>query len=455
MAPVADAAPIAAHLEGAPTLGPYCPITGRRTRPWWSTSLWAAFHALSIAAIFVAVHHAHTWVHGPEHPGRSTTIFVGFGIATAVYVTGWFFARLGFATRLLLTAGAISAVVLEWRSETPLGFADPNLAWTLDLDAERERWDAFLAEAGLPPALALFAFVYALLGLVVAVQTVRFVVRSWGLPKRMWFARYHPVWRRRYTPDESAHPIAGVLWVADDELLTDKLVWLASDRVETAIRFAPPVDAADPPAIPLGALERSVVVWRERTGQWHTTDELPDAVARLRLLFAPPGSVRASTPDDPPPPLVVPIEPGTQAVRDLFEEDEGSVAKRYEDPNERGRLFGLLIDSRPARDEDGSFAAVPRFTALVHRGERVVAERPHPDLVGEPHVEGARVLLPWRGPSGEPTTLELDGRTDSVHYVEAPLLDVPDGDAPRGDAARHGDGYWLAFVGFEGGSASR
>jgi|GEM_PF-4333213 len=440
---------VAVHLDGAPTLGPYCPITGRRLRPWWSTSLWAAFHALSLVAIFVAAHHAHTWIHGPEQPGRSTPIFVWIAVATALYVAGWFFARLGFATRLALALGAIGAVALEWTADTPLGFADPNLAWTLDLDAERERWDAFLAEAGLPPALALFAFVYAILGLLVAAQTVRSVVRSWNLPKRLWFARYHPVWRRRYTPDESAHPIAGVLWVADDELLTDKLVWLASDRVETAIRFAPPVAAADPPAIPLGSLRAPVVAWRERTGQWHIEGELPADAARLRLLFAPPALVQRSAPGDPPPPLVVPIDPGAQAVRDLFAEDEGSVAKRYEDPDERGRLFGLLIDSRPARDEDGSISAVPRFTALVRRDERVVAERPHPDLVGEPHAEDSRVLLPWRGPDGEIVTLELDGRGDSVHFVE-----TGDGDGTGGGRSG-GDGYWLAFMGFDAGSAAR
>lgn len=430
---------VAVHLDGAPTLGPYCPITGRLLRPWWSTSLWAAFHALSIVAIFVAANHAHTWAYGAEAPGRSTPIFAWFGVATLVYVTGWFFARLGFAARLVLTAGAIAAVALEWTADAPLGFADPNLAWTLDLDAERERWDAFLAEAGLPPALALFAFGYAILGAIVAFQTLRFVVRSWSLPSRLWFARYHPVWRRRYTPDESAHPIAGLVWVEDDELLTDKLVWLASDRVETAVCFAPAVDAAEPPAIPLGALEHGVVVWRERTGQWHTTGELPSGAAHLRLLFAPPALVQHSAPGDPPPPLVVPIDPAIQAVRDLFEADEGSVAKRYSDPDERGQLFGVLLDSRPAREEDGALAAVPRFTALVRDGERLVAERPHPDLVGEPHLESGRALLPWRGADGEPLTLELDAHSDAVHFVET----------------EDGSGYWLAFVGFAASDAAR
>lgn len=435
-APVTSVHLAAPRPEEAPSFGPYCPLTGRLLRPWWSTVLYVCFHALSLVAIFVGTNHLHTQVFGPDVEGRSTTIFLWAGIATLVYVVGWFHARLGFVTRLLLTLGAFWAIALDWATKRPLSFADAQLDWTVSLDQERGRWDMFLEEAGAPPALVLFALLYALAGSVVTYQTVRAVVRSWNLPERMWIARFHPVWRRRYTPDESPHPVAGVLWVRDDELLTDKLIWLVSRRPDAAFRFAPPLSVSRPAAIPLGALRAPVTLWRERGRFWSRAGELPERAAVLRLLFTPQGADPVShgaDGADEPPPLVITEDPDNLPVRDLYAEDEGCVAKRYEPGFEAGELFGLLLDSRPMRrDEDGEPADVPRFTALLREGERLRVERPHPDLLGEPHLEDGRALLPWRGPDGEARTLVVDARTDSIHFVEQDT----------------GDGYHLLFLPF-------
>jgi hypothetical protein len=408
--------------EEAPVFGPYCPLTGRLLRPWWSTVLYVGFHVLSLVAIFVGTNHLHTLIHGPGVEGRSTTIFLWAGVATLVYVVGWFHARLGFVTRLVLTLGALWAIGWDWGTDRPVSFADAQLEWTLSLDQERARWDTFLEEAGAPPALVLFALLYAAAGAVVTFQTVRAVVRSWNLPERMWFARFHPVWRRRYAPDESPHPLAGILWVRDDELLTDKLIFLISRRPDAAFRFAPPLSVSRAAAIPLGALRTPVTLWRERGRFWSRAGELPERAAVLRLLFAPGGADPVShgaDGADEPPPLVVTEDPDDLPVRDLFAEDEGSLAKRYEPGFQPGELFGLLLDSRPMRrEEDGAPADVPRFTALLREGDRLRVERPHPDLLGEPHLEDGRALLPWRGPDGEARTLEVDARTDSIHFVE-------------------------------------
>ncbi|MEZ5979121.1 MAG: hypothetical protein R3F34_12970 [Planctomycetota bacterium] len=421
----------------APVLGPYCPITGARRRPWWSTSLYVGFHAISLVAIYVGANHLHTHLYGVDAPGRTGPVLLWTAIAVAVYVTGFFVARLGFAARLLLTIGAVWAIFASIGVDTPLVFADAQLAWTQDLDAERARVDDFLQQAGFPSALTLFAATYALLALCAAVTSLRAVVRSWNLPRRMWFARYHPVWRRRYSPDESAHPVAGILFVRDDEILTDKLVWLVSKRDARAFRFAPPSLASDPPAIPLGGLAAPVTIWNEGEAWWRvgSIPGGPNAPAVLRLVG---GRATEMERDDdgaaPPTPLVVPIDPSSFPVTDVYATDEACIAKHYlpadgdasADGVRPGELLGLLFDSRP------SAGAVPRCSVLLREGGRVRVEYPHPDLLGAPHAEDTRVLLPWRGTDGEPATVELDGEHDSVHWVD-------DGEL----------GYHLLFLTFE------
>jgi hypothetical protein len=409
---VLSGTPLLVGLASAPAYGPYCPITGERLWPWYTQVLAVVHQCLSLVAIFVGANHVHTAVYGTDVPGRSRAVFLWVAVAVAVHVTGWFVARLGFAVRTLLALGALATVVVAWDQPLPVVFADPELGWTVAFDAARTDVDTFLAEAALPTALVLFALVYAACGCVVTASTVRSVVRSWHLPRRLWFARWHPVWRRRYEPRESAFPLAGVLWVHDDEILADKLVFLTSPARDAAFRLAPPAEAAAPAAIPLGALAAPFTVWRA-AGHWWSSRALPVPDGRtpfaLRFLFEPanlPVGVDADA-------AAVPVAPHGLPVRDLFARDEAVLAKHYDEGAERDELFGLLFDSRPELGAGG----LPRTTVFVRRGARVRVEHGHPDLLGTPHHEDGRVVVPWRTAEAEPLALELDGARDSVHHV--------------------------------------
>ena len=410
-----DGEPLAHGLDAAPALGPYCPITGRRLWPWYAHALATLFQALSLVAIFVGANHVHTELYGPDVAGRSKAVFLWTAIALVLHVAGWFLARLGFAMRTLLALGAVAALIVAWSHETPLSFADPNVAWTVALDEVRVRFDTFLAEAALPSALVWFAALYALLAVFVTANTLRSVVRSWHLPRRMWFARFHPVWRRRYEPSESAFPVAGVVWVRDDEWLADKLVFLGSRERDAAFVFAPSAsdgNAAAVRAVPLSRLLAPFGVWR-RDGHWWASRALPTithgAPFASRFMFEPrdlPVGADESA-------LATPHDPSALRVLDVHASDAALFGKRPVDGAERDELFGVLFDSRPELGADG----LPQATVFLRHGTRVRAEHASADLLGTPHHDAGRLLVPWRGASDEPHVLELDGARDSVHFV--------------------------------------
>jgi hypothetical protein len=406
-----DGEPLQFGLENAPALGPYCPITGRRRWPWYTHALATLFQALSLVAIFVGANHVHTELYGAGVAGRSKAVFLWTALALVLHVAGWFFARLGFAMRTLLALGAVAALVVAWGHETPLSFADPNVAWTVALDDVRVRFDTFLAEAALPSALVWFAALYALLAVFVTANTLHSVLRSWHLPRHLWFARFHPVWRRRYEPHESVFPIAGVLAVRDDEWLADKLVLIGSRERDAAFVFAPTA-ASGAHALPLSTLLAPFGVWRAE-GHWWASRALPSietgAPFALRFLFEPrdlPVGADESA-------LAAPSDPSALPVLDVYASDAALFGKRRTVDGERDELFGVLFDARPEVGTDGR----PQATVFLRRGGRVRAEHASADLLGSPHHDAGRLLVPWRGAGDEPHVLELDGAKDSVHFV--------------------------------------
>lgn len=412
-----DGEPLLFGLEHAPALGPYCPITGRRRWPWYTHALATLFQALSLVAIFVGANHVHTELYGAGVAGRSKAVFTWTALALLLHVAGWFFARLGFAMRTLLALGAVAALVVAWGHETPLSFADPSVAWTVALDDVRVRFDTFLAEAALPSALVWFAALYALLAVFVTANTLHSVARSWHLPRHLWFARFHPVWRRRYEPHESAFPVAGVLAVQSDEWLADKLVLLGSRERDAAFVFAPPATgragaAGAAHALPLSTLLAPFGVWRQE-GHWWASRALPSlergAPFALRFLFEPRDLPVGADEDA----LAAPSDPSALPVFDVHAGDGALFGKRHTDGAERDELFGVLFDARPEVGGDGR----PQATVFLRRGGRVRAEHASADLLGSPHHDNGRLLVPWRGAGDEPHVLELDGARDSVHFV--------------------------------------
>ena len=408
-----------------PRLGPYCCFTGRYVRPLTQRILYLLFHVAAcgiIPALFV--------YHLGDALGQLQALAVG-GAAVVAYLVALAFPRLHFAF-LIALAGVAGWSAWESRNEERpivLRAADEAAAAQREeaptdlvstLESALERGDEFFRQAVQVASFPLFAAGFALLALLAILHTASSVTASRKLPKRLWFARFHPVWRRPYAAHESPHPVVGLAYVARDALLTEKLVWLKLDRRANALRFQATTAAGSQPGaggaggIPLSELSSDVVLHGER-GRWHLDGTFTGAgdakPAKLRLFLR-----RLNTAPTEPDARFTWSAPEHLPVRDVFAADNTVYGKSYAEEQDTCPL-GVLVDSRP--NPDATASALPRFSVVVERAGRVWVEYPHPDLLGGPYRDEAEgtLHLPWRSATDEPQDLVLDPLRDSLHGI--------------------------------------
>jgi hypothetical protein len=346
-------------------------------------------------------------------PLTSAGSALGIGVAAALlYGLSLWSARLRFLAQIASLAIALSSAAWTWAGSAPLPAPGQGLpAWIEQLVAGLASADEFLLQALRSPTVALLSALLALLLAVAVFSTALGAFAQRGLPQRLWFARFHPVWARRYRPNECAHPLIGAVAIHDDPLLREKLLWLELSPGANAFLFAPAGSAAAD-RVTLHGLEREVRVFCEGA-RWyqsgHFAGERQPARLRLFAQRLHPASPAAD-------PVLRPAAPGPLPVRDFYAADNSVYGKTYREPQDV-RLLGLLLDSRP--NLAGPPPALPRFTALIERLGQVQAEYPHKDLLGQPFRDQAsgRLHLPWRGPDEEVLDLELPLDADAVRAV--------------------------------------
>lgn len=390
-----------------PRLGPYCAFTGRMVRPWPIRVLQSCLHTAVVLWLPLA---ALVCLSPWATPRDSLSIGLLAALAYGLCLGS---ARLRFAAQLLSLGLAALTAALTWARPHPLPAAGQGLpGWLESLFAGLATADEFLLQALRTPALALLSLVLALLLCVAVITTALGAFEQRGLPRRLWFARYHPIWARRYRPAESAHALVGALAIQDDALLREKLLWLELPAGCNAFLFAPAARAAAG-HVPLAGLEREVRLFCE-AGRWYQAGHFAAALQPARLrLFAErlhPASPAAD-------PQLRPAAPGKLPVRDFYAADNGVYGKTYREPQDV-RLLGLLLDSRP--NLAGPPPALPRFTALLERLGQVQAEYPHKDLLGQPFrdLEARCLHLPWRGSDERVLDLELPLDADAVRAID-------------------------------------
>lgn len=414
------------RLAASPPPGPYCCFTGRPTGPAWRRFAPLPLAALALVAPGLgSLHLAEDFGLGP---GAIT-------FAAALALVAWLGASL--EPRARAGAGvlyALASACVAWRAwdlDDPLpegGAPDwlaPIAAW---LESSEEALRQTLGPHPFPLSMALFAALFAAPALTSGIAAWRVA----GLPKRLWFARHHPVWRRRYRLDERPFGLAGVLWVQRDPLLAEKLVFLRLEPGADTLCLAPGRDPRRPrePFVPIAGLAGRVTLHLAR-GHWYLRGPLDaQSPAALRLVLDEWNAPPARPPRHPLPSAVERLP-----VRDLFAADNALYGKRYQRPPSV-RLFGILFDSRP--EAAGAGSDLPRFTLLLVADGRLRVEYPHPDLLPQARYDAERdaVLLFWRKQGGEVQECELDGGSDAIVAVQP-------GDRP----------YHLLFLSFGGASS--
>jgi hypothetical protein len=391
-----------------PRLGPYCAFTGRMVRPWPTRLLQALLHALVVLWLPLAA-----WFALGPRLGPGQALLIGAGVAL-VYLLCLLSARARFLAQILVAAGAVVATVFSWSQIHPLaGQAEGLPAWIVSLQAASSAADDFVLQAARIPAFALLSLLLALLLLMPILATAITAGKLANLPRRLWFARYHPVWARRYAPGESPHPLIGVLAVRQDPLLSEKLIWLKLPPKANAFALAPENAAPVGSAVPLAALSGPVAIF-ESQGSWYQSGQLGPANGALRLrLLAHELQLAASVEE-----LELEFAPAAALpVRDFFAADNSVYGKTYVEEQDT-RVLGLLLDSRP--NLVGPEPALPRFTLLLTRVGQAQAEYPHPDLLGQPFLDAkeGRLHLPWRGAGEQVLDLDLPLGSDLVHAIE-------------------------------------
>jgi len=408
--------------SAAPSHGPYCPFTGAVRRPWAQRIASGAL-CLAIAAGFAL--HGLALLAGtigaPLALGSGAVVAVAFGVACVeprARAVG------------LLTAAGVSlwSGARSWGRGAPLG-GEGLEGWIGAAMATLARADESVLQAVGTRCYSLVALVLGVTALAMLLADLAAAWRVADLPQRLWFARYHPVWRRAYTPSQSAHPFVGLLCVERDPMLAQKLVFLAIEPGSNALRFAgaPELGArAAMPFVPLAELAKPAVLWFERSTAYLRGALDPGGPAQLRLFLREP----ATAPEGRIPELcLAPVD--DLPVADWFAADDTLFGKRHTRPPAQ-RLVGVLFDSRPATPADDG---LPRFSTLLLVDGRPHVERPHPDLLGAPRYdpERERWQLMWRSDSDEPTPIELERGRDCVVFVRA-----------------RGAQYYLLFVAFGG-----
>jgi hypothetical protein len=400
---------LATPLEVDPraTPGPYCCFTGRSVRPWHRRALLLLFHVINALALMV-----YALELTQEELNPTSRLTIGIALAVLALLSGlsprWSVVTL--VTSLVL---AVRGALTTQGEEHPLDLSEfPS--WAQPVSERLESADSFLAQAAHTSAFSLGATIHAIVTVLALVGLVMAIARSWRLTERLWFARFHPVWRRPIALHESPYPILGVLAVHRDPLLAQKLVWLRMDRQADALRIGArgPQEYAHAPRIPLAEQLGDLVLLREGQ-QWHISGALPGGGhAELRSLLLPLhpagrkglGQRRYADVERLP-------------VRDFFADQNALFGKRARD-GYPPRLFGLLIDGRQeANDRETS---LPRFCVLVEREGAVELEYGHPDLERRAPLEldDDTVRLAWRSTANTTRTLTLERGVDAVHWIE-------------------------------------
>ncbi len=403
----------------SPPLGPFCCFTGRSIRPWPFRLLHSVLHAAVVIGLpFLALYALGASV------GPGPALSIG-ALGSLIYLGSLFSPRLHVVLFTGVFTLAAWATVHSFGIERPLALSAEDVPSPVrGLDTLVQNADDFFLQAAKISAFTFGAGVLALLCTLPLISTAIQAWKSRNLPRRLWFAKFHPVWRRRYAPEEGPHPLIGLVYVASDPLLAEKLLWLKLDRDTRILRFG---RNGDPLRAPLAALEREVVLFREAR-RWHATDALSEegpVQMRLFLDVAHPAGLGEI-------PVAATSAAANLPVRDLFAADNGYFAKTYAE-TQNTVLLGVLVDSRP--NLEGVEPALPRFTLLLARNGELHVEYPHTDLLGRAYLEEeARVVhLPWRGDDDEAFDLQLTVGQDSVHQVGT-------GEQP----------YYLLFTAFHG-----
>ncbi|QDU65853.1 hypothetical protein [Engelhardtia mirabilis] len=414
------------RVEDRPRLGPYCCFTGQTIRPWYHRLLFGLYHLATAVALVMYM---------LEALADNAPVVYDFaaGVGGAViYLLCVRAPRIHAVTLVLVFAIATQSAVETFGEEQPLDLAGLP-GWIAGAEGLLERSDEFLLQAAKTTTFTSVAAIHALVTLIPLGVLVAGLLRSRRLPQRLWFARFHPVWRRRYTDRETPHPFLGVLAVMRDPLLAEKLVWLQLPPGTDALRIGArgTLESATDPRVPLAEQLGDLVLFRER-GLLHANGPVPSGGhAELRTFLEPLNPAGHMGLGE-----RVFAEVDSLPVRDLHAEENALFGKHR--PNQqRPRLFGLLLDSRP--NVDAEEPGLPRFVVLLETREGIVTEYGHPDLETRAPIEfdGRQARLPWRTADEEGTALRLVRGVDSVHGVTGP-----------------GGHYQLLFVSFGAGNGA-
>jgi hypothetical protein len=412
------------RVERPAPYGPYCCFSGRAIRPWHRRLLFGLvwlWTALLLPLYLLEL--------------LQQTVPAGPLLALCLGASVLFLASLVSPTLSALSLGvslalALRAAIVAFGVERPLDLGQwPDVGTTLR--GAFEASDEFLAQAARTNTFSVLALLHLALLALPCATLVSNLIASHQLPRRLWFARYHPVWRRPYRLERSPHPLLGLLYVARDPLLAEKLIWLRLERTSDALCIGArgPQERAAAPRIPLAEQLGDLVLFREGR-QWHASGPIPSGGhAELR-------------------PLLVPLHPaGRMAVgvrryqdvdglpvRDLFADENSLFGKRLL-PGRSAAPFGVLLDSRPEPGPGES--QLPRFVVLLEQQGELSCQYGHPDLDATSALafDGHRARIPWRTADGGRRLLELERGVDSVHAIGTP-----------------GAGYHLLFLAFGGGN---
>jgi hypothetical protein len=399
------------RLDVSPPLGPYCCFTGRPRGPAWRR--YAPLPLVALALVVPGLGALHlVATAGPPTLGTGSVTLAAV-LALALWLAASLEPRVRAAVAGLYAAASAALAWRTWNLDEPLARAEaPDWLTPIAVGLERaeETLRQTLGPHPFPLAMGLAAALFAW-------PAIAALIGAWrvaGLPKRLWFARHHPIWRRAYRLDERPFGLAGVLWVKRDPLLAEKLVFLRLERGADTLLLAPARDPRQPrePFVPLAGLTDRVALQLER-GHWYLRGPLDaEAPAIPRLVLQDLHAPQARSPRHPLPSAVDRLP-----VRDLFASDNALYGKRYQRPPSV-RLFGLLFDSRPQAAGPG--ADLPRFTVLLVADGRLRVEYAHPDLLPQARYDAERdtVLLTWRRIGGELQDLECEGGCDAVFTVQ-------------------------------------
>lgn len=417
-----------------PELGPFCCFTGRPVRHWSSRTLFGLLHLATALTLPLAV----VYLAG-EDWGQAPALGVGV-LGALLYLATlrsprWHVAALCvlFPAFAWLTWDGVqserSVRLISVERETE-GTAPGAV---VEAQGALERLDETALQG---TGVSSFTWLVGALSICLLLALIawwRSALASRSLPQRLWFARYHPTWRRRYRPEESPHPLVGLLSVREDALLSEKLVWLRARGRRPAFALGGG-GRDDDGRVPLSELDNGPLLYTNH-GRWTLTRALgstpeglgPDDPVQLRLFGERPEVLTLDELRGKPPV----IQPAADLpVRDFFAEDNGYFGKHYEQPQDT-RLLGLLLDSRP--NPGAGDPALPRFAVILERAGSLELEYGHPDLMGAPYLDRAagRLHLAWNVGEEDPLDLDLDLTRDSI-------LAVGQGE----------DAYYLMYVAF-------